>query len=155
GGYPVGEFLAPHFTEVEKRRAVYGSIIVVIATDAPLMTHQLNRLSKRAALGLGRAGSYAAHGSGEIVLAFSTANRVPGSTAMMVHRVKFLIDERMDPLYEAVIECTEEAVLNSLCMARPMEGVNGNLAPALPLALVEQYFRHVRRPPEIAAPKAN
>jgi D-aminopeptidase len=145
-GYPVGEYLAPMFGKVEVRRQMFGSIIAVVATDAPLMTHQLNRLAKRAALGLGRAGSYAAHGSGEIILAFSTANRVPRTTARMVYRARFLIDERMDPLYEAVIECIEEAVLNSLCMARPMEGVNGNFAPALPLKLVQEYVRHVRSP---------
>jgi D-aminopeptidase len=147
GGYPVGEFLAPRFEHTEKRRSPYGSIIAVVATDAPLMTHQLNRLAKRAALGLGRCGSYAAHGSGEIIIAFSNANRVPRTTAKMVYRAKFLIDERMDPLYEAIIECIEEAVLNSLCMARPMEGVNGNFAPALPLSLVQEYLKHVRRSP--------
>ena len=146
GGYPVGEFVAPYFAHVAKRRSLYGSIIAVVATDAPLMTHQLNRLCKRAALGLGRTGSYAAHGSGEIILAFSTANRVPRTTSKMIYRAKFLIDERMDPLYEAVIECIEEAVLNALCMARPMDGVNGNFAPALPLSLVQEYLRHVRRP---------
>jgi D-aminopeptidase len=146
GGYPVGEYLAPLYADLPKRRSLYGSIIAVVATDAPLMTHQLNRLAKRAALGLGRSGSFAAHGSGEIILAFSTANKVPRATQKMVYRAKFLVDERMDPLYEAVIECIEEAVLNSLCMARPMEGVNGNYAAALPLSLVENYIRHVRRP---------
>lgn len=146
GGYPVGEVLAPLYTELNRRRQIYGSIIVVIGTDAPLMPHQLNRIAKRAALGLGRCGSYAAHGSGEIILAFSSANRIPRTTAKMTYRAQFLIDERMDPLYEATIECVEEAVLNSLCMARPMEGVNGNFAPALPLGLVQEYLRHVRRP---------
>ena len=67
-------------------------------------------------------------------------------SSKMIYRAKFLIDERMDPLYEAVIECIEEAVLNALCMARPMDGVNGNFAPALPLSLVQEYLRHVRRP---------
>jgi D-aminopeptidase len=146
GGYPVGEYLAPLYAHVPRRRNNYGSIIAVVATDAPLMTHQLNRLAKRAALGVGRTGSYAAHGSGEIVLAFSTANKVPRASGKLVYRAKFLVDERMDPLYEAVIECVEEAILNSLCMARPMDGINGNYAPALPLAVVRDYLRHVRRP---------
>ncbi len=147
GGFPIGELLDAQFTDLPKRRSNYGSIITVIATDAPLATHQLGRLAKRAALGIGRAGSYAAHGSGEIVLAFSTANRVPRQTQKMVYRLKVLVDERMDPLYEAVIDATEEAILNSLCMARGMDGANGNFAPALPLAVVKDYldrFRVVR-----------
>lgn len=145
-GYPVGEHLAPLFAHVTRRKKSYGSIIAVVATDAPLMTHQLNRLAKRAALGIGRTGSYAAHGSGEIILAFSTANRVPRGSGKMVFKAKFLVDERMDPLYEAVIECTEEAILNALCMARPMEGIGGNYSPALPLTVVRDYLHHVRRP---------
>jgi D-aminopeptidase len=153
GGYPVGEELAPIFADLPKRRSLYGSIIVVVATDAPLMTHQLSRLSKRAALGLGRSGSFAAHGSGEIIIAFSTANKVPRATQKMIYRAKFLMDERMDPLYEAVIECVEEAVLNSLCMAKPMEGANGNYAPALPLRLVQEYIHHVRRPRDLDLPR--
>lgn len=146
GGYPVGEFLEPYYAHVPKRRGMYGSIITVIATDAPLMTHQLTRLAKRAALGIGRVGSYAAHGSGEIILAFSTANKVPRESNRVVYRAKFLHDERMDPLYEAVIECVEEAILNSICMARGLDGIAGNFAPPLPLALVKEYLTHVRRP---------
>jgi D-aminopeptidase len=123
-----------------KRRSNYGSIIAVVATDAPLQTHQLNRLCKRVAMGIGRAGSYAAHGSGEIVVGFSTANRVPRRTRKMVYRIKVLLDTRMDPLYEAVMECTEEAILNALCMAEDMEGVNGHFCPALPLDEVRQIL---------------
>lgn len=153
GGYPVGEFLEPYYAKLSRRQASYGSIICVIATDAPLMTHQLNRLAKRAALGIGRMGSYAAHGSGEIVLAFSTANKIPRDSARMTFRAKFLVDERMNPLYEAVIECTEEAILNSLCMARGMEGANGNYCPPLPLRLVRDYLAHARRPYPGAPPR--
>jgi len=145
-GYPVGEVLAPWFEGMPRRVGTYGSIIAVVATDAPLMPHQLSRLARRAALGIGRTGSYAAHGSGEIILAFSTANSVPRESRRMVFRGKFLLDPSMDPLYEATIECTEEAILNALCMARPMEGINGNFSPALPLSLVREYLAHVRRP---------
>jgi len=88
--------------------------------------------SERAALGIGRVGSYAAHGSGEIILAFSTANKIPRTTQKMIYHMKILLDQRLNPLYEAAIEATEEAILNSLCMAREMEGANGNFAPALP-----------------------
>jgi len=81
------------------------------------------------ALGIGRAGSIAAHGSGEIILAFSTANKIPRTTQKMIYHMKILLDQRLNPLYEAAIEATEEAILNSLCMAREMEGANGNFAP--------------------------
>ena len=138
GGLPVGEILEERYGALPRRTQSYGSIIAVIATDAPLITHQLNRLAKRAALGIGRVGSTAQHGSGEILLAFSTANMVPRQTRKMVYRVKILLDQRLDPLYEAVIEATEEAILNSLCMARDMDGVNGNLCRALPLAEVRE-----------------
>ncbi len=137
GGLPVGEVLEARYRASPRRQRNYGSIIAVIATDAPLATHQLNRLAKRAALGIGRVGSTAMHGSGEIVLAFSTANQVPRETRKMVYRMKILLDQRLDPLYEAVIEATEEAILNALCMARDMDGVNGNLCRALPLADVK------------------
>src|SRR5512133_1587205 len=139
GGLPVGEVLDARYRKVTQRRTRnYGSIIAVIATDAPLITHQLNRLAKRAALGIGRVGSSAMHGSGEIILAFSTANQVPRETRKMVYRVKILLDQRLDPLYEAVIEATEEAILNALCMARDLDGVNGNVSRALPLADVKE-----------------
>jgi D-aminopeptidase len=136
GGLPIGEILEPRWGQLPRREQNYGSIIAVIATDAPLITHQLNRLAKRAALGIGRVGSTAMHGSGEIILAFSTANMVPRETRKMVYRVKILLDQRLDPLYEAVIEATEEAILNALCMARDLDGVNGNLSRALPLSEV-------------------
>jgi D-aminopeptidase len=138
GGLPVGEVLDARYRDIQRRTKNYGSIIAVIATDAPLITHQLNRVAKRAALGIGRVGSSAMHGSGEIVLAFSTANQVPRETRKMVYRMKILLDQRLDPLYEAVIEATEEAILNALCMARDMDGVNGNLCKALPLEDVKE-----------------
>jgi D-aminopeptidase len=138
GGLPVGEMLESRHRELPRREQSYGSIIAVIATNAPLITHQLNRLAKRAALGIGRVGSSAMHGSGEIVLAFSTANKVPRRSRKMVYRVKILLDQRLDPLYEAVIEATEEAILNALCMARDMDGLNGNVCKALPLGEVRE-----------------
>ena len=113
------------------------------------------------ALGIGRAGSIAAHGSGEMVLAFSTANKIPRTTQKMIYHMKILLDQRLNPLYEAAIEATEEAILNSLCMAREMEGVNNNFAPALPLdevrdLLQRSALRPRTRPPPPAkdVPKA-
>ncbi len=139
GGLPLGEALARKFSDLHKRERVDGSIIAVLGTDAPLLSHQVSRLCKRVSLGIGRVGSYAAHGSGEIIVGFSTANRIPRRTRKMVYRMKILLDQRLDPLYEAVMEATEEAILNSMCMARPMEGINGNYCPALPLEEVRRF----------------
>ncbi len=143
-GMPVGEVLAEKFRKAPRREHSYGSIIAVVATDAPLLPHQLNRLCKRVALGIGRVGSYAAHGSGEIVVGFSTANVIPRRTRKMVYKMKILLDQRLDPLYEAVMEATEEAILNAMCMAQPMTGVNGNHAPALPLDDVRAFVDATR-----------
>jgi D-aminopeptidase len=143
-GMPVGEVLAEKFRNQPKRRISYGSIIVVVATDAPLLSHQLNRLCKRVSLGIGRVGSYAAHGSGEIIVGFSTANVIPRRTRKMVYKMKILLDQRLDPLYEAVMEATEEAILNSMCMAEPMSGAHGHLVPALPLDEVRRFVDATR-----------
>lgn len=143
-GMPVGELLAEKLRGQRRREHDYGSLIGVVATDAPLLSHQLSRLCKRVALGIGRVGSYAAHGSGEIVVAFSTANVIPRRTRKMVYKMKILLDQRLDPLYEAVMEATEEAILNSMCMASPMAGVNGNFVPALPLDEVRKFVDATR-----------
>lgn len=132
-GIPAGRMLAPEFRHVDKRRSRYGSIIAVLATEAPLLPHQLSRLAKRVGIGIGRAGSFAAHGSGETVLAFSSANTVPRESRKMVTRIRALLDDGMDPLFEAAVEAAEEAILNALCMAGDMTGVNGHFVPAIPL----------------------
>ena len=151
-GMPIGPLLEPKYSQYHKRTTSYGSIIAVVATDAPVSSHQLGRISKRVALGIGRAGSIAAHGSGEIILAFSTANKIPRTTQKMIYHMKILLDQRLNPLYEAAIEATEEAILNSLCMARDMEGANGNFAPALPLAEVREIVQRSALKPPRAAP---
>ncbi len=161
-GMPVGEVLAEKFKTLPRRQQTYGSIIAVVATDAPLQSHQLHRLCRRVALGIGRVGSYAAHGSGEIVVGFSTGNVVPRRTRKMVYKMKLLLDQRLDPLYEAVMEATEEAILNSMCMATEMSGVNGNYVPALPLDDVRRFVDATRpifasvnkKPQEPAVPAA-
>ena len=157
-GMPIGPLLEPSYGHLQKRVASYGSIIAVVATDAPLNSHQLGRVAKRVALGIGRAGSIAAHGSGEIILAFSTANKVPRTTQKMIYHMKILLDQRLNPLYEAAIEATEEAILNSLCMARDMEGTNHNYAPALPLQEVKEIVLRSAlkaRPPRVpTAPRS-
>jgi D-aminopeptidase len=143
-GVPVGEALEPQFG-APRREKNAGSIITVIATDAPLLSPQLVRICKRAALGIGRLGSFAAHGSGEIIVAFSTVNRVPRQTSRMTATLDVLLDEACDPLYEAVVECTEEAIVNSLCMADEMRGQSGHVAPALPLDRLSDVLRRYRQ----------
>jgi D-aminopeptidase len=142
-GAPVGQMLQPRFSEAARRTFNAGSIICVVATDAPLLSSQITRLCKRAALGIGRVGSFAAHASGEIIMGFSTANKVPRVTSGMTHKIEVLLDDMCDGLYQAVMECTEEAIVNALCMAEDMTGASGHFAPALPLdRLCEILSRH-------------
>lgn len=133
-GIPIGERLMPVYQSYKKRRRSYGSVIAVLATDAPLLSLQISRLCKRVALGIGRVGSYAANGSGEIIIGLSTANTVPRKTRKRTYQLMMLNDQHINPLYQAAIEATEEAILNALCMAREMNGVNDHIAPALPLS---------------------
>ncbi|MDB4967521.1 MAG: D-aminopeptidase [Myxococcales bacterium] len=149
-GVAVGEILAPEYSALGKRISNYGSIIAIVGTDAPLLSSQLARLSKRAALGIGRCGSYAAHGSGEIILAFSTANKVPRVAEGMTTKIEILLDRAIGPLYESVIEATEEAIVNALCMADDMTGQGGNFAPALPLDRVVEIMKKYRPTPHAA-----
>jgi len=140
-GVPVGRVLRPRWQQ-GPRRPIFGSIIVVLATDAPLSSHQIQRVCKRVALGIGRVGSYAAHGSGEIVIGFSTANRLPRVDPPPIQTITTFADRFIDPIYQAAIECTEEAMLNAMCMAESMVGVRGNEVHAVPLdELADIFFK--------------
>jgi L-aminopeptidase/D-esterase-like protein len=123
-----------------------GSIIVVIATDAPLLPHQLKRLAKRPSLGLGRLGSIAANGSGDIFIAFSTANpelrSVGGASPQPV---AMLANERLSPLFEAVAQATEEAVVNAMVAAKTMEGADGLRVYGLPHDRLRQILAKYNR----------
>jgi D-aminopeptidase len=147
-GIPVGEMLAPRYEELRKGVSSYGSIIAVAATNAPLLSRQLNQLCKRVALGIGRVGSFAAHGSGEIIVGFSTANVVPRQSRKLTYTITLLSDPHMDSLYHAVVETTEEAILNALCMAEDMDGVNNHVCPALPLEEVREIIARYGTPRE-------
>lgn len=139
-GAHIGEALVPMFRHIPKRGGTYGSIITVVATDAPMSAHQLARLAKRAGLGIGRTGSYAGHGSGEIIIAFSTGNTYPRTASKRVLSVSLLSDEHIDPLFRAVIDATEEAILNAVCMAGDQVGANNHIAPALPVDRVRDLL---------------
>lgn len=131
-GVPVGRLLADQFAHLPRRPSA-GSIIVLLATDAPLLAPQLSRLCKRGALALGRVGGYAANNSGEILLAWSTTNRVPRERVLLRHTVEIVLDAELDGLFEAVVDVVEEAVLNAVCAGTPTKGQGDHEVAALPL----------------------
>lgn len=146
-GVPVGQALGRYFlkTELDKANAD-GSVIIVIATDAPLSDRNLERLARRAFLGIARTGSPMTNGSGDYALAFSTSPDVrrteerrnsPGA-------ITDWPNDRMSPLFEAAVEATEEAVINSLFAATPTDG-NGHHVDALPIDRVVKLYRQARR----------
>lgn len=107
-----------------------GSIIIVVATDAPLLPHQLKRLARRAALGLARNGSYAGNGSGDIFVAFSTAND-PASRSDALAVLEMVPNDEIDPLFLATVQATEEAIINAMIAAKDLTGNQGNSAKAI------------------------
>ena len=120
----------------------WGSIMIVVATDAPLSSRNLERVAARAIMGLSRTGSYASNGSGDYVIAFSTANGVRRGTRGGEHRRDLLANSSMSPLFQATVEATEEAIYNSLLKAETVTS-NGRTVEALPLeATVEILRRH-------------
>ena len=110
----------------------HGSIIVIIGTNAPLLPHQLRRLARRATLGIGRMGSVSGAGSGDLFLAFSTARVEEHGDSIGVLPLTMLSDERIDPIYEATVQATEEAVINAMLAARTMTGADDLRVTALP-----------------------
>jgi D-aminopeptidase len=121
-----------------------GSIIVVVATDAPLLPHQLARLARRVPIGLGRVGGIGGNSSGDIFIAFSTAN--PGAFKRQgTKTLKMLPNDAMDPLFTGVIQSVEESVLNALVAADTMTGINGNTVHALPHDRLREVLRKYNR----------
>jgi D-aminopeptidase len=123
-----------------------GSIIVIIATNAPLLPHQCRRLAQRATIGIARTGGLGEHSSGDLFLAFATGNRsLTTSAPDRVIQVRSLLDEGMTPLFEAVADATEEAIINTLCAATTMVGVAGRTAYKLPLDQLQSIMRAYHR----------
>jgi D-aminopeptidase len=161
GGYTVGLLVQTNFggvltirgTPYDKNRAGQGaaaagpagdgSCMIVVATDAPLDARNLERLAKRALLGIARTGGYFSNGSGDYAVAFSTAEsvRVPNTASSPARAVTMLRDEAMSPLFQAAAEASEEAILNSLFKAVRMEGKDGRVAEPLPLDPVKALLR--------------
>jgi L-aminopeptidase/D-esterase-like protein len=121
-----------------------GSIIIVVATDAPLLPHQLKRLARRSALGIARTGSVAGNGSGDLFVAFSTA-KIPDAGTDGIATVPMLANERMGALFEATVAATEEAVINALVAGRTMTGHRGHTVPGLPHARVREILERHKR----------
>jgi L-aminopeptidase/D-esterase-like protein len=125
-------------------RGDVGSIIIVIATDAPLLPHQLKRLARRATMGLARTGSTSGNGSGDIFVAFSTANpeadKTPGP-----NMVQTVSTERISPIFNATVEATEEAIVNAMVGAETMTGRDGHTVIALPHDGLKQALKKYNR----------
>jgi len=141
-GVPIGRFITedmPAISGEDSREQ--GSIIIVIATDAPLMPHQLKRLARRAAMGLARTGSVAGNGSGDIFVAFSTANPDSFRADEAVASFATLHNDRMDPLFHATVHATEEAIVNALIAAETMRGREGFTVHALPHERLREILR--------------
>jgi D-aminopeptidase len=121
-----------------------GSIIVVVATDAPLIPTQLKRVAKKVSLGLGRDGSYSGDGSGDIFIAFSTAN--PGAVGSKgLHQLTMMPNDSLDPIFLATVQATEEAVINAMVAAETMTGINGHTVIALPHDRLREVLRKYNR----------
>ena len=122
-----------------------GSIIVVVATDAPLLPSQMKRIAKRVTLGLGRLGSISGDGSGDIFIAFSTANAGAGLEQKKTVPLQMLPNSRMDALFEATVQATEEAVVNALVAAKTMTGADGHTVEALPHDRLREVLKKYNR----------
>jgi len=152
-GVPVGkEIPEPRITKDETARpddrhdgGRQGSIIVVVATDAPFAPHQLERLARRVPMGIARVGGTAANGSGDIFIAFSTANPDAAKLAGDAVQISMLPNGEMDPFFLATIEATEEAIVNALVAAKTMTGVDGHTVPALPHDRLREILRKYNR----------
>jgi len=151
-GVPVGRELeargrhgrrGPAATAEEETRVPGGSIMVVLATDAPLTSRQLTRVSRRATFGLARTGSVGGHSSGDFVLAFSVADPEPAfpDEPVLTRRVLAEDDRRFGPLFQAAVEATEEAIVNALFKAETMVGRDGHVRYAMPIGEVLEIMR--------------
>jgi D-aminopeptidase len=137
-GKEIGDLLPVYHKEFEKE----GSILVVIATDAPLLPDQLKRLAKRAALGVARTGGISTNSSGDLFIAFSTAVPVPAGTRQLWSTFR---NDELDPLLAAVPQATEEAIINALVAAKTMKGINNNTFFALPHDRLRDVLRKYHR----------
>ena len=137
-GVPVGRALKDWHPD--PRTTETGSVIAIVGTDAPLLPHQLKRLARRVSLGIGRSGAISGHGSGDIFLAFSTANAQALHGDAQLAALKFVPDAQLDPFFEAVIQAIDEAVINSMVANDTMKGCDDRVVHALPQAEVKRLL---------------
>jgi L-aminopeptidase/D-esterase-like protein len=151
-GIPVGREWPEDaaFTQTDGPNNELGSIIVVIATDAPLLPTQLKRVARRAMMGIARVGGTAGNGSGDIFIAFSTANGAAANATAGLQQASFLPNDQLDGLFEAAVVATEEAIVNAMVAARTMTGIDGNTLVAIDHARLQQILRRHDR---LAAPR--
>lgn len=153
-GVPVGRLIdrkrtpAPRDPVAGEKEEKDGSIIIIVATDAPLLPFQCKRLAQRATIGLAQVGGYGHNSSGDIFLAFATGNELPSGTVDSADRrpkqplpVQMLPNEWMDPLFHATADATAEAILNALCAAETMTGFQGRMVHALPLDELHEIWQ--------------
>jgi len=133
-------------TALPQKRQDSGSIIIIIATDAPLDARQLSRLSRRASLGLARTGSISHHGSGDFILAFSTGNVIPHYPEKATFFMAHLADTHVNPLFEATVEATEEAILNALLQATTLTGRDGRRFEAISIEKLRSILKAYHAP---------
>ena len=140
-GVPVGK----EIPEGAIRSKESGSIIIVIATDAPLLPHQLKRLARRGTHGVARTGGTSGNGSGDLFLAFSTANPGVATPEKPVHTVETIPNDRLDPILNATVQAVEEAIINSIVANQPMTGAEGRTVVALPHERVRELLKKYGR----------
>ena len=139
-GVPVGREIGEHTV----RNDDVGSIIVVVATDAPLIPTQLKRVARRVSLGLGRDGSFSGDGSGDIFIAFSTAN--PGANRIKgVRQLEMLPNQQLNPIFLATVQATEEAIVNAMVAAKTMKGINDREVMGLPHDRLREILKKYNR----------
>jgi L-aminopeptidase/D-esterase-like protein len=146
-GVPVGQEITgnePYALNFRHAGEDYGSIIIVVATDAPLLPHQMKRLARRASLGLARTGSSSGNGSGDIFIAFSTANPDAGRTSGLA-TLSMLPNDEMNKLFEATAQATEEAIVNAMVGAETMTGFEGHTVIALPHDRLQEVLKKYER----------
>ena len=139
-GVPIGKEIPGEIYKEET-----GSCIAVVATDAPLLPNQLKRLARRVSLGLARTGTVSGNGSGDLFLTFSTANPGAANADPITHSVETMPNDRMDPLFAATVQATEEAVVNALIDNHDMTGRDNHVVPALPHNRVRELLKKYNR----------
>ena len=140
-GVPVGKEITENAVFSQEN----GSIIIVVATDAPLLPNQLKRLARRASLGLARTGSVSGNGSGDLFIAFSTANPRSFNPDEVTHNVQTIPNDLMDPLFSGVVQGTEEAIVNALVDNKSMTGRDNHHVDALPHDRLRELLKKYNR----------